>query len=97
MHRAFLLVLLALPALSGCIVGDVAKTAVNVVAIPVKVVGKGVDAALPNQKRADEKRGRELRKEDERRAKEERLLAERCRKNRPFPGDLCTPSQTLPR
>ena len=69
MHRAFLPVLILAPAFGGCIVGTVAKTAVDVVAVPVKVVGKGIDAALPNQKRADEKRGRELRKEDERRAR----------------------------
>ncbi len=88
MRRASLLVLL-LPLLSGCIITDVAKTAVDVVSVPVKVVGKGIDAALPSQKRADEKRGRELRKADELRAREERLLAERCRKRRPLPGDVC--------
>ncbi len=71
MYRAFLPVLI-LSLLSGCVVADVAKTAVDVVAVPVKVVGKGIDAALPSQKRADEKRGRELRKEDERRARDER-------------------------
>ena len=92
MRCAFLPVLL-LPLLGGCIVGTVAKTAVDVVSVPVKVVGKGIDAALPSQKRADEKRGRALRQEDERRARDERLVAERCRRNRPLPGDLCTPRQ----
>jgi hypothetical protein len=96
MHRAFLPVLILAPAFGGCIVGTVAKTAVDVVAVPVKVVGKGIDAALPNQKRADEKRGRELRKEDERRAREERLLADRCRKNRPLADDSC-PAPPVPR
>ena len=89
--RAYLPVLLVAPLLAGCVVASVARTAVDVVSVPVKVVGKGIDAALPNQKRADEKRGRELRQEDERRAKEERLLAGRCAENRPLPGDLCTP------
>lgn len=89
MVRASLPVLLLVAALGGCVVGDVAKTAVDVVSVPVKVVGKGVDAALPSQKRADEKRGRELRKEDERRAKQERERAERCRKGRPLPDDNC--------
>jgi len=78
----------------GCVVGDVAKTAVDVVTVPVKVVSKGVDLATTSQSEADEKRGRELRKEDERRAKEERRLAERCRNNRPLPGDLCIPPPT---
>ncbi len=89
MHRAFLPVLSIAPILCGCIVGTVAKTAVDVVSVPVKVVGKGIDAALPSQKRADDKRGRELRKADELRARDERLLAERCRKRRPLPGDVC--------
>ena len=71
-------VLFLLPA--GCVVGDVAKTAVNVATVPVKVVGKGVDAVLPSQKKADEKRGRELRKADEQRAKDERKMADRCRR-----------------
>ena len=88
MRRASLLVLL-LPLLSGCIITDVAKTAVDVVSVPVKVVGKGIDAALPNQKRADEKRGRELRKADELRARDERLLLDRCAHGRPLPTDRC--------
>ena len=62
-------------ATSGCIVGSVAKTAVDVVSIPVKVVGAGVDAATTSQSEADEKRGRQLRKEDERRARAERDAA----------------------
>ena len=89
MVRAYLPVLLLAAPLGGCVVGSVARTAVDVVSVPVKVVGKGVDAALPSQKRADEKRGRELRKEDERRAKEERQHAERCRKGRPLSDDTC--------
>ncbi|MDP9162654.1 MAG: hypothetical protein M3N06_01000 [Pseudomonadota bacterium] len=93
MVRAFLPVLLTVPALAGCVIADVAKTAVDVVAVPVKVVGKGIDAALPSQKRADEKRGRELREADDRRARDERVMADRCRKNRPLPGDLCTTGQ----
>ena len=78
-------------ALSGCIVGSVAKTAVDVVSIPVKVVGHGVDAVTTSQSEADEQRGRELRREDERRARNERQLAERCRRGRPSPGDTCPP------
>jgi hypothetical protein len=89
MHRAFLPVLSIAPILGGCIVGTVAKTAVDVVSVPVKVVGKGIDAALPSQKRADEKRGRELRKADELRARDERLLLDRCTRGRPLPTDRC--------
>ncbi len=58
--------------LSGCVVGTVAKTAVDVATIPVKVVSSGVDAATTSQSEADEKRGREIRKREERLGKLER-------------------------
>jgi hypothetical protein len=81
---------LALPlVLSGCVVGTVAKTAVDVVTIPVKVASAGVDAATTSQSEADEKRGRELRKQDEERGRQARAMAERCRKGRPLATDVC--------
>jgi hypothetical protein len=88
--RNVLLLAAALPLLSGCVVGTVAKTAVDVATIPVKVVSAGVDAATTSQKEADEKRGRELRKQDEERGKQIRLAQERCRRGRPLPTDDCT-------
>ena len=91
--RNIFLILAALPLLAGCVVGTVAKTAVDVVTIPVKVASAGVDAATTSQKEADEKRGRELRKEEERRGKEIRLAEERCRKGKPLPTDSCAPAQ----
>ncbi len=57
----FFLPLVALP-LSACI----ARTAVDVVTLPVKAVGAGVDAVTTSQSEADEKRGREIRKQEER-------------------------------
>jgi hypothetical protein len=80
---------LAFSTLSGCVVGTVAKTAVDVVTLPVKVASAGVDAATTSQSEADEKRGRELRKLDEERGKQARAMAERCRKGRPLPTDTC--------
>ena len=77
------------PILTGCIVADVAETAVDVASIPVKAVSAGVDAATTSQSEADEKRGRELRKAEEERGRQQRLLEERCRKGRPRPGDVC--------
>jgi hypothetical protein len=59
------------------------------VTLPVKVASAGVDAATTSQKEADEKRGRELRRQDEQRGKQLRLAQERCRKGRPQPGDDC--------
>ncbi len=49
-------------ALQGC----VAKAVVDVVTLPVRAVGAGVDAVTTSQSEADEKRGRELRKREER-------------------------------
>jgi hypothetical protein len=69
--RAFI-VLLSAFALSGCI----AKTAVDLVTLPVRaavgVVGAGVDAVTTSQAEADRERGRRLREEDERRGREAR-------------------------
>ena len=64
--------------LTGCI----ARTAVDVVTAPVKVVSKGVDLATTSQSEADEKRGRELRKREEELGKLERdynKQMEKCR------------------
>ena len=76
--------------LCGC---TVARTAVDVVSIPVKVVSSGVDAATTSQSEADEKRGREIRKAEEERGKQLRLLEERCRKGKPLPTDDCSSFQ----
>ena len=47
--------------LSGCI----AQTALDVVTLPIKVAGKGVDLATTSQSESDEKRGREIRHREE--------------------------------
>ena len=91
MRNAFL-ILAAFPLLSGCI-GTVAKTAFDVVTLPVKVASAGVDAVTTSQSEADAKRGRELRKEDEERAKQARAMQERCAKHRPLPMDVCAGPQ----
>lgn len=87
--RNILLVAAAVPLLSACVVGTVAKTAVNVALVPVHVATAGVNAALPSQKKEDEKRGREARKQDEERGKQIRLAQERCAKGQPLPTDNC--------
>jgi len=87
--KRILPIIAAIPLLSGCVVGTVAKTAVDVVTLPVKVASAGVDAATTSQSEADEKRGREMRKQDEERGKQARAMAERCRKGRPLPADTC--------
>ena len=84
-------VLLLAPLLSACVVGQVASTAVDVVTLPVKAVGAGVDAVTTSQSEADQKRGREIRKEEERLGRERRALEERCRTGRARPEDVCPP------
>jgi len=48
-------------ALQGCL----AKTAVDVATLPVKVASSGVDLATTSQAEADQKRGREIRRREE--------------------------------
>ena len=79
--------------LSGCVVASVADAAVDVVTLPVKVASAGVDAVTTSQSEADEKRGKQARKEDEERGKQMRLAEERCRKGRPLPTDNCSAVQ----
>lgn len=87
------LVILVPFALGGCVVGTLASTAVDVVTLPVKVASAGVDAVTTSQKEADEKRGREARKQDEERGKQIRLAMERCRHGKPLPTDNCAALQ----
>jgi hypothetical protein len=89
-----LLPLALLPLLSACVVGTVAKTAVDVATLPVKAVSAGVDAATTSQSEADEKRGRELRKQDEERGRQLRAMEKRCREGKALPTDLCPAPQT---
>lgn len=63
--------------LSGCL----ARTAIDVVTLPVKVASKTVDAVTTSQSEADQKRGRAIRQREERLGKLERQhakLAARC-------------------
>lgn len=80
-------------ALSGCVVAQVADTAVDVVTLPVKAVSAGVDAATTSQSEADEKRGREIRKAEQKAGREARESEERCRKGKPLPADDCSEIQ----
>lgn len=63
--------------LSGCI----ARTAVDLVTLPVRVattvVGEGIDAVTTTEEEADHERGRRLREEDERRGREAREAEQR--------------------
>jgi hypothetical protein len=78
-----LIVAAAAFALTGCL----AKTAVDIVTLPVKVASAGVDAVTVSQSEADEKRGRAVRKHEECLGKEER----RARKERREPNPESCP------
>ena len=60
--------------LSGCV-----GTLVDVVTLPVRAASSAVDAVTTSQSEADEKRGRELRKQEERDGKAARKRAKRER------------------
>jgi len=75
--------------LGGCIVGTIAHTAVDVVTLPVRVASAGIDAVTTSQAEADQKRGRELRRQEEARGRALRLADQRCRKGRPLATDDC--------
>jgi len=73
-----ILLLVPLLVLTGCI----ARTAVDIVTLPVKVVSAGVDAATTSQSEADERRGRELREAEEREGREARRREREARRAR---------------
>ena len=83
-----LLVPIAALSLGGCY--TIAKTAVDVVTLPVKAVAKGADLATTSQSEADENRGRALRKAEEDYGKRVRLWAEACEKLQKA-GEPCPP------
>lgn len=83
-----ILVLLPLFALTGCF--TLAKTAVDVATLPVKVVGKGVDLATTSQAEADQNRGRALRKAEEAYGRAARDWEKDCEK-RTRRGEQCPP------
>ncbi|MCF8706773.1 hypothetical protein [Rhizorhapis sp. SPR117] len=70
--------LLLLPILaSGCI----ARTAANVVTMPVKAVGQGADWATTSQDEADRNYGRQMRKQEAREGKDAKRAAAQRRKD----------------
>lgn len=62
--------------LSGCI----ARTALDIVTLPVKAASATVDVLTTSQAEADQKRGRELRKQEERDGKAQRRAEKQQRK-----------------
>lgn len=77
-----ILLLVAPVLLTGCL----ARTAVDIVTLPVKAVGAGVDAVTTSQAEADQRRGRELREEEERLGREARRREREERRQRERAG-----------
>lgn len=77
MRRTALIAAL-LPLVAG---GCVARTAFDVVTLPVKATAKAVDWTTTSQDEADRNRGRAARKEEQRDAKERRKAEKRCRQH----------------
>ena len=75
--RILLALALAVP-LGGCL----ARTAVDIVTLPVKAVGYGVDKATTSRSEADRNRGRAIRRQEEREAKERRRAEREDRRER---------------
>ncbi|OYW47161.1 MAG: hypothetical protein B7Z33_02070 [Sphingomonadales bacterium 12-68-11] len=78
MHR---LVLAFVPCAALLLGGCLAKTAVDIATLPVKVAARGVDLATTSQAEADRNRGREIRRREARLGELERdhqRLARKC-------------------
>ncbi|MES2002406.1 MAG: hypothetical protein V4444_08875 [Pseudomonadota bacterium] len=82
-------------ALSGCVVSTIARTAVDIVTLPVKVVSATVDAATTSQAEADQNAGRKLRKEQEEAGRKAREAEKRC-KSLAARGGRCPPPPEAP-
>ena len=67
--------LIVIPAAVFALQGCLAKTALDVATLPVKVASKTVDLATTSQAEADQARGREIRQREERLGKLERDYA----------------------
>ena len=76
--RTQLIIIAALPLLAG---GCVAKTAFDIVTMPVKAAGQAADWATTSQDEADRNAGRKLRKQEAREGRERKAHQKACRKD----------------
>jgi hypothetical protein len=76
--RTILIAVAALPLLTG---GCLAKTAVDVVTLPVKATGKAVDWTTTSQSEADRNYGRKMRKQEAREGAARKKAAQACKKD----------------
>ncbi|ODP38679.1 hypothetical protein [Sphingomonas turrisvirgatae] len=76
--RKSLILIAMLPIVAG---GCVAKTAFDIVTLPVKAAGQAADWATTSQDEADRNAGRKLRKQEAREGRERKAHAQACKKN----------------
>ena len=79
-----MILLLASPLLLG---GCLVRTAADIVTMPVRAVGAGVDALTTSQAEADQRRGRELREAEEREGRAARQREREQRRAREAAGE----------
>ena len=78
MRKVLVPIAAGMPLLMG---GCVAKTAFDVVTLPVKAVGQTADWATTSQDEADRNAGRKLRKQEAREGRERKAHEKACRKD----------------
>lgn len=78
MRRHLIVFAAALPLIAG---GCVAKTAFDIVTMPVKAAGQAADWATTSQDEADRNAGRKLRKQEAREGRERKAHQKACRKD----------------
>lgn len=79
MRRVLIAAAAALPLVTG---GCVAKTAFDVVTLPVKAAGKAVDWTTTSQSESDRNYGRRMRQAEEREGRERKAHDKACKKDR---------------
>lgn len=77
MRKPFLIVALSLPLLTG---GCIAKTAFDVVTLPVKATGQVIDWTTTSQEESDRNYGRKMRKQEAAEGKEMKRRDKEARK-----------------
>lgn len=82
--------LLLLPFAALALPGCIAKTALDVATLPVKVASAGVDAVVTTQAESDQKRGARIRRQEECVGKEDRKAR---KQNREPDYDKCEPKR----
>ena len=78
MRKLVLSLAMALPLLSG---GCIAKTAVDIVTLPVKAGSKAVDWTTTSQDESDRNYGRKMREKEAREGKERKAHEKECKKH----------------